>query len=542
MQVETARLPTKKAGPLQAGAQSARGHGTDLAVLLARVDATTAPGMRFLEDGKWVTKRGPELARDVRRVVANLVQLGIERGARVGLLGHNSYAWVVYDLALLAHGCVSVALPETAPHEWSRAIERLGVQVVFSGMEAAPSRVGLRVLPLTLPVASAESAAPPAPCDEPTLVFSSGTSGRLKCLRVSRAGIEHAVDSLLAMYPAGKQDRLLLFLPLSNMQQRVLVYGCLYHGIPVVLSTPQLVLRGLREAAPTIILAPPLFYEHIHGLFLAAPAAKRLMANAAALVLKRLPFALRGRAQRALFRPIYQALGGQPSLMITGMAPIRRATLDFFRDAGLPLYEAYGLTECGLVTGNSPKADRLGAVGRPFEPGAVTLAEDGEIVVRSSALLSTGYVDEPDEALTFAGKGVVCTGDIGRYDADGFLYIVGRKKEVIITASGHKVHPEMLEAVLNDESSVERAAVVLSSDGESLMAVARLRTGHEDKPAGLKAAIMRANEAAPSGIVIRSFALLEQSFSIENGLLTRNLKVDRRAARSLALNLREQYV
>lgn len=535
---------TRAAAPTSRLSMPAVSSGTNLLELLPTLETNATASLRCQEQGRWRERHGHEIAADVRRAAEELRGWGLRPGMRVGLFGPNSYQWVVRDLALLSLRCVSVALPESAPQLLEGLVAQHEVSLCLCARssckaEPAPWQAWIDApnerAPLLRDTPQSNCADPEF--QTPTLVFSSGTSGHLKCLTISRAGLEHAIDSLIAAYPCTPSDSLLLFLPLSNMQQRVLLYGSLFHGLNAILASPETLLRALRDTRPTVILAPPLFYEHIHGLFLGTATWKRGLALAAARIAKHLAPPARARLLRRVFRPIYHALGGQPRLMITGMAAIRQTALEFFDAAGLPLFQAYGLTECGLVTGNRPGANRLGSVGRPFEAGSVEVAEDGEIIVKREHLLASGYSGEPNAAETFCAPGMVRTGDIGHFDDAGYLYLDGRKKELIVTRSGHKVHPELLEAVFNDCPAVDRAAVILSEDGETLTAVIALRAaaagGAERQP--LNETLERANRLTPSGIRIADYHLLSGSFRVENGLLTRNLKLDRRAVRQHVL-------
>ncbi len=540
-------VSTATSSPPPSGARLATPHApapqTQMLELRRAMHRHAGRSIRFLVGGAWQSKAFADVWQDVDRAVARLRGWGIQAGDRVGVFAKNCYEWVICDLALIELRAVSVALPETLPDRVDELVERLHVRLVLGGEKDIASLPASAVRPWVAdwsdgkaaqvslrPIETAPEVLPEL--REPTIVFSSGTSGRLKTLRMLRTGLEHAVDCLIRMYPPREGDRLLLFLPFSNVQQRMMMYGAFYHGIDLIIASPEVVIRAMRDEKPTILLAPPLFFEQVHGLFLDAPWAKRCVATLLGKLTRVLPVGLRRRALARLFRPVHRAFGGSPRLMITGMAAIRRSTLDFFHLVGLPVFEAYGVTECGLVAGNSEGAERRGSVGRLFDPGSVTIAADGEVIVHRVHTMAAGYIDEPDEAEVYRAPHVVHTGDIGHFDRDGFLYLDGRKKEIIVTASGHKVHPESLESVLNNHPAIERAAVVLSEDRESLTAVVSLRASARENPGPLLAeALARANAAAPPGVRIADHHALPGPFTVDEGLLTRNLKVDRRAVR-----------
>jgi long-chain acyl-CoA synthetase len=233
-------------------------------------------------------------------------------------------------------------------------------------------------------------------------------------------------------------------------------------------------------------------------------------------------------------RQIRETLGGRMRVMITGMAPIRRSTLELMQRLHLPVYEAYGVTECGLIAWNTPRAGRLGSVGRPIEDGSISLAADGEILVRKRAPLTRGFLfEEPSgpTAATYLPSGEIATGDIGRFDEDGYLYITGRKKEIIVTQGGVKIHPEQLEAQIAECPDIERA-VVLGNDLPFLIAVVAPRQSGrpaEARDAGIVAFVEALNSRLTPASRVGRTIVTADGFSVENGLLTRNLKVDRQA-------------
>ena len=219
--------------------------------------------------------------------------------------------------------------------------------------------------------------------------------------------------------------------------------------------------------------------------------------------------------------------------MVTGMAHIKRATLEFFHGVGLALYEAYGLTECGIVCGNRPGQLRIGSVGKPFDPDSVSVDEHGEIIVTKEYPLARGYLDEPDEQRVFEGDQRVRTGDLGHFDSDGYLFIDGRKKELLVTSGGYKLHPELLEERIHGCPLVDRAAAVLSTNRSSVYAVVTLRAGHSATAQGeVERYVQSMNQRLPEASRIAKVILRPKPFSVEDGSLTRNLKLNRAAIAS----------
>ncbi len=496
------------------------------------------------ETGAVVHKNYHTVRADALRAASLLQQWGVEPGMRVGILAANSYEWVVYDLAMMRLECTSVAFPDEFGTKTSdELIEKYELGLLLLSLRdhwpatthgqwtayiddenPADTRVRTRsdVTAGSEPVFS--------------LTFSSGTAGRIKCLVTNQRGAEETIANFYRLFDFRSDDSFLVFLPLSSFQQRLMVYAGFYYGFNLLLVNPAQVLKAFKELKPTLCLAPPLLYESIHTQFKNAVRslglAPRIMLRSLSVLGNAMPLRSFGQSLlRICYGKIYTSLGGRIRIMWTGMAPIKRSTLDFFATLRLPLYEAYGLTECGAITTNTPRDNRLGSVGRPVVEGSVFLALDGEVMVRQDHLQTTGYLDcdEGEQARTYVGPNVIATGDIGRFDEDGYLYLVGRKKELIITEQGYKVHPEGIESLIDRCPEVERS-VVFGNGLPYLVALISVRESIRDNgKAQIKKHIDEINAGlTPAGRVAKFFITTEQ-FTRDNGFLTRNLKLDRRA-------------
>lgn len=347
--------------------------------------------------------------------------------------------------------------------------------------------------------------------DTHSLVFSSGTTGRNKGLVMSRRGTAHLLDLYRDAFGVAPGERFLTFLPFANYQQRMTYYFCLYHGVDLVSVPFHGLFPGLKRHRPTFVIAPPVLYETLHTVARAAagPAGD--------------PSTLAER--------LSALTGGNIRYMITGMAPIKRAALDFFWDCGIELYEAFGITEAGMVAWNKPGRVRVGTVGQPAEPGSVSLSEDGEVIVTRSALLSLGYFDAPEEDIraTFVAPNAVATGDIAEFDSDGFLRVVGRKKDAIITSNGEKFHPEPIEALLYRDPRVEVAVVMTGSHAGLSVVIATRRPDDAEVTGALRELVRAVNGTLPAQRQLTKVIFTDREFDVEGGLRTRNLKLNRRA-------------
>jgi len=516
----------------------------DLDLLVDRLGDLPDRRLLRFEHGKLVSTSYPALQEDIRTAAQELVEAGVTARMRVGLLGENSYEWIVCDLALLSLGAITITFPtdeyRTTPLE--RLQEEFALHALLASQRECERReeaehgwigtiavAGIRVEPLSSDELDED---PQHPEDVFTMAFSSGTSGRLKCIMLGKRGTEDLVAAYHEAFPFRPDDAIQIVLPLSAFQQRLMIYAAIWHGFDMHMVALAQLMRGLREMRPTILAGPPVFYEVLENRFRNLPAGKRRLLLAVGQALQLLPRPLRERLAPRVFAPFYDAYGGRMRLMLSGSAPSRLSTLRLYRLLCMPLVQAYGLTETGFISWNLPWRNRLGSVGPLVFPGTVTLRDDGEIVVKYPNPQSHGYFGVPagEEAKTFLSDGSIATGDIGRFDEDGFLYIVGRKKELLITRGGYKVQPEPIEQELADHEKVDRAVVVGGDELPTLAAVVSLRSeASETDEADVRALFARLNEGLPRAGRVDRILFTREEFSIDNGLLTRNLKVDRRA-------------
>jgi long-subunit acyl-CoA synthetase (AMP-forming) len=382
------------------------------------------------------------------------------------------------------------------------------------------------------PVRAIERELPPADWEfqNTGLVFSSGSSGRLKGLKLNRMGIEASVDAFTQLAAPLPDDCLLLFLPISNFQQRLMYYSALWYGFDLIVTDPTRLFRALKDLHPSILIAPPMLYEAFETRFSNLPHWKQRTARILGRLIGAIPArSIRQKLARIPFRDVYDALGGRMRFMVTGMAPIKRSTLDLFKLMQLPLFETYGITEFGGVALNVPGANRPGSVGKLLPGVRVELAPDGEVIaIRKYRIASTYFECAEGEAeSTFISHDRVATGDIGRFDKDGYLYLIGRKREMIVTAGGTKIHPEIPEGEIEGCPDVARAVVFADPETSALVAVVLPRNPTDEKAkARIQQFIDDTNEKRPS-FPVRRIIFTDLAFSRENGFLRPNLKLDR---------------
>ena len=448
-----------------------------------------------------------QIYTDVRKAIEFLTRCGIQAGMRIGVLADNSYEWIVLDLATIELNCRLVAFPEAfAGENLDQLAERYELSLLFLNKPAAQDWI------CQLPNLTGDSpgekkrrgsARIDGYEDDLTLHFSSGSSGILKCLVGSKLGTEAFVQGYWDLFPWLNSDVMLAFMPLSSYQQRLLIYSAFGYPHNVVFTSPGELMLAFTQAKATVFVGPPLFFERLEKK-LGTGGHSKTEINAA---LRRFAPAIR--------------------FFITGMAPIRQSTIEFFQGTETPLYGVYSLNESGTVSANTPNAIRPGSVGRLFPETQVEIAADGEILVRKPHPLSLRYLYYDDPGQTFLADGAISTGDLGRLDEDGFLHIVGRKKNVIITSSGMKINPESIERRMEAWPEVGRA-VVFGSDQPYLSAVVQYpapRNSAVEKK--IWEHLQELNKELGIASFIGAIAFTNDEFTVENRFLTRNLKLDR---------------
>jgi long-subunit acyl-CoA synthetase (AMP-forming) len=477
---------------------------------------------------------------DVRLLQTQLRECGLVAGDFVGILGSNSYFWIVADLALAAMDCVSVALPverSAGPLDTDALIDRyaLSALLISDSLPAAqprsPHAALLEERPISL-VRRDVSCRPPLPQGVFSVAFSSGTAGTRKGLMISRAGLENTLALSARAWQLTNRDDILVAMPFSHLQQRYLVYLAIACGAAASIVPPERVFREMKVLSPTIVLGPPSFFEIVDNRLRAARRSKRLpyyLAVALHATLPRLSRPLRSR----LGKRWLEMYGARARLLLVGSAPVSSRLLAVFQCLGAPLYQVYGMTEVGWIAFNLPSHNRIGSVGVPAEGVKVTLDDDGEIIAKSRAPQALGYifdgVDTQDSV--FLAEGQIATGDLGSLDKDGFLYLVGRKKNVIVTRSGVKLNPEPLERDIVRACPIKDAVVVATSQAPTLTCVVWLEDDEDlDRQHEVQEAIDHLNGLRePSHRIADVVFRPARELTAESGFLTRSMKINRAA-------------
>ncbi|GGE66168.1 AMP-dependent synthetase/ligase [Nesterenkonia cremea] len=538
--------------------------------------------------GGWVDVSITSFVEQVRRTAKGLIGLGVNPGDRVAVMSATSYSWAVIDQAIWFAGAVSVPIYETSStHQISHLLAHSEAGLVLIGDEqlrptvesaAKTASVEVEVLPFDSTAALAaiashggevsdellEKARSSAGLDDvATLVYTSGTTGKPKGVRITHRNLAEGAANLVAFADdilGEGESRTLLFLPLAHVLARAVQLACLHNGIQVAHSgSTENLIEDLGSYRPTWLLAVPRVFEKVfHGASAKAHSEGKGKifdaAKSTAIAYSRAQQAQASgtgsgpstglKAKRALFAKLvysklHARMGGNVTHFVSGASPLDPEIAHFFTGIGLPVQEGYGLTESTApITLNIPEATRIGSVGLPVPGSTVRIAEDGEVLLKGPVVFAGYHNAEKTTLGAFDADGFFRTGDLGELDADGFLTITGRKKELIVTAGGKNVLPTPLEeavrahrlvaqcVVVGDGRPFVGALVTLDAealDGRSLEEAAADPTVREE----IQQAVGQANERVSRAESIRKFEILSTELSEESGHLTPSMKLQR---------------
>ncbi len=536
----------------------------------------------------WEPISSQEFAAKVAGAATALRSFGISRGDRVAILGENRHEWVVADFACLLLGAIVVPVYTTlTPEQTAYMLRDSGARAIFVSsqkhlekvaaildttavekivvmddlMDARATRMAeLMQLPgdpeinsIGHRIQSGELA---------TIIYTSGTTGVPKGVMLTHGNMAANINCFLTGLGFDLGQACVSFLPLSHVTARCVDLGLLYSGVTLAhLSQLDQLSQALLEVRPQILLSVPRIYEKVHAevaLHAAKFPAKQIYrwalrvgrAHRAEILAGITPRSLGWKlADRLVYSKIRAGLGGRVRTFLSGGAPLGLPLAEWFADIGIRICEGYGLTETSpVIAANNPAAHRIGSVGKPLSNLQVRIAEDGEILVRGPSVFQS-YWNKPEETQNAFVDGWFKTGDIGKLDDDGFLYVTDRKKDLLKTSGGKFIAPQPIEGALKHNPMIAEAVVigdkrkfpavlivpnfaalepwgrergVAFSSREELTSDARVQAFYEEIVAEL-------NENLAQFEKLKKVALLAEEFSAANGTMTASLKIRRRA-------------
>lgn len=558
--------------------------------------------INYKREGRWQSISSDETLRRARHIANGLYSLGIRRGDRVSILSESRPEWTLTDAGCMFAAAIDVPIyPTLTPPQVRYILKDSGArvlvlaneekflqireilsecpaveQVVFFEKASGATTNGISLAELEQRGRELEAQQPDLirnlaheikPEDLATIIYTSGTTGEPKGVMLTHSNlVSNLIDSSGHLL-FGKEDSALSVLPLSHVLERIAMYMYLYHGMAIYFGESlEAIGANLREVKPTIFVGVPRIFEKILAKVKDKSAEKgRLnveILNWAVDVAKeyakltidrqRVPIALRLKhkiADKLIFAKMRTALGGRIRLLVSGGAALPEELALIYIGAGLPIVQGYGLTETSpVITAGIVEQNRVGTVGKPINDVEVRIAADGEIETRGPNVMQ-GYYNKPEETrAVFTEDGWFKTGDIGTLDADGFLRITDRKKELFKTSGGKYIAPQPLEQLIKGSRFVNQ--VVLIGDGRKFPSALIVpdweRVESYAQLKGIKAngraelckhpRIIDLFERQVAGLMpdvaqyerVKKVALLENELTIEGGELTPTLKVKRR--------------
>ena len=590
----TAPVPTIPVAPAQAG--SAAWPATLGAMVRDAAERHQGVALQYRRDGRTISISYPELGIRVSAIARGLMALGVESGDRVSIFATTCADWTLVDFGTLCAGAVTAPVYHTSSaEECAYVLRHSGARVVFCGDAEQAAKVALvrdqcpalehvivfdgpagdgmiTLAALTqrgaglAPEAVPERLAAVHPEDLATLVYTSGTTGPPKGCMLSHTNLLATSRMYIERLEINESHALYQFLPLAHVMARVAQAVVIGAGARICFwgGDATRIIDELAELQPTHFPAVPRVYEKVHGAMLGriadGPAPQRVLfrwalgrgASARARARAGRPLtlteALRYRlADRLVLGKVRRVFGSQLQVALVGAAPVAPELLRFFDACGVLVLEGYGLSEsCSVATLNTPDALRFGSVGRPLPGTEVTIGADGEILIRGPQVFR-GYYREPEateRALT--SDGWLRTGDLGMIDADGFVVITGRKKDLIITSNGKNITPVNIESELRETRYITEAVVfgdnrpylvaMVTLDRDEAAKLAR-RLGIAPDPATVaqdrrvRAEVQREVDAVNRKLArieqIKRFVILDHELSQAQGELTPTMKVKR---------------
>jgi long-chain acyl-CoA synthetase len=545
-----------------------------------------------------------EFAGEVTTVAKGLIAAGINPGDRVAVMSKTRYEWTLVDFALFTAGAVVVPIYESSSADqvqWilsdsgaiAAFVENSTHASIFDSVREHAPHLGpvwsfeddgiatVSALGENTPDSAVHARRSGVDLDDiASIIYTSGTTGMPKgCVLTHRNFISEVreLERTLGALFNGEASTL-LFLPIAHVFGRVIQIAALFADCALG-HTPDAknLIEDLAGFRPSFVLAVPRVFEKVYngakqkahgegkGAIFDRAESVAIRYSQALSAGKPVPLLL--KAQHMIFdKLVYSrlraALGGRCTAALSGGAPLGERLGHFFRGVGVPIYEGYGLTETtAAITVNTPEASRIGSVGRPVPSTTVHVAEDGELLFKSSVIFAGYWRNDEATDLAIDRHGWFHTGDVGQVDEDGFVSITGRKKEIIVTANGKNVAPAILEDRVRAHWLISQCLVVgdkrpfiaalVTIDPEALPAWLRLHNRPDttsvadlvedpDLLAEVQAAIDDANLAVSHAESIRKFAVLTDDWTEAGGQITPSLKLKRNVVMAEAAQHIEQ--
>lgn len=578
--------------PLEQGIDSDKNI---FSVLEERVERT--PDDNLVEyknaQGEWAAFTAAEFKNKVVALAKGLIARGVMPGDSVSIIAHTCWQWTALDVAIMSIGALTVPVYETnSPAQVKMIFNDANVKMAFAEDDFQRDKIesvrdqcpdlgdvyviGLGAIDTIIEYGRAVSDAEflereqaVKGSDLATIVYTSGSTGTPKGVELTHANFVFITYSGVNSMPdivMKPNRRLLLFLPLAHVFARYMQFFCFAGNVSLGLSSNlKTILADFKAFKPTFILAVPRIFEKIYNAASQKAGAGfkgRVFADATQTAYDwshaqqsggSIPLALNAKHalyNKLVYSSIMEVFGGHVEYAVSGGAPLDSSIAHFFNGVGLPLLEGYGMTEtCAPSSVNPTEGYKIGTIGLPLQGVTMGVDEEGELCIKSPAVCA-GYHNNPDVTKQQIVDGWLHTGDLGSIDDDGFVSIVGRKKDLIITAGGKNVSPCEMEASIMTSPVVSQCVMIgdrkpfiaaiisldlaetnlwLESKGAEQVADLDEASKNPIVRAEVERAVNKANELASRAESIRKFEIVPDEFTEENGLVTPSMKARRQA-------------
>ncbi|WP_300455334.1 long-chain fatty acid--CoA ligase [Desulfobacula sp.] len=472
---------------------------------------TSQTALRFKENDAWRSLTYAEFGEKINRLACALVHANVQKGDNVGIYSANRYEWAVTDFACSIAGAVSVPIYATNTKEQARfIIKDAGIKLIFVGNAFQYQNIETIIseaIPLTVIAYDSTLAINPSFAhyfndfiditpeaigqnelhhrqelikkdDTTTIIYTSGTTGNPKGVMLTHGNLFHQFDAIDTNFNVTSKDTSLCFLPLSHVYERMWSYYVYRKGaVHTYLEDPKKVIETLQEIKPTAMVSVPRLYEKIYATVMnrqeTASFMKKILFKQAIKTGKTYytrrknnqPISLGLKLKHKIFDTLVLSkvrgvVGGEKNFFSAGGAPLEKSIEEFFFNCGLLVCQGYGLTETSpMISYNTPGCFKFGTVGKLVPNCQVRIDDNGEIQVKGPQVMK-GYYNNPEKTAETIVDGWFKTGDVGEFDADGFLKITDRIKDLIITSGGKNIAPQQIETLVGKDFFIEQVVAI----------------------------------------------------------------------------------
>lgn len=465
----------------------------------------------------------------ILEVLAFFETNNIKLGDKIGIIGTNTVEWVLIDLACIAAGIISVPFDPAVRYNIPELLDEFELPFILSN--AAPYKnidsvyqfeavcknqtvdAGTKIIPVQY-----------QPEDVLTYKFTSGSTQRPKVIGAMKQSVDAAITYVQEIFKHNSSDKVMIFLPLHTYQQRYWIYSAILFDFDIILVPKEYVFHSITIDHPTVIMGVPFFFETIMKNFLAELDPDKPLSD------------------ELMKKEFLQQMGGKIRYLWTGSAPVGSDTLSFFEKMEIPVFQGYGLNEICIVAKNYFGNNKTGSVGKLLPGKEAKFDENNQLLIKSKYPVNNSYykAQKEDNDATFLADGYVATGDLGYLDEEGYLYINGRIKELIVLANGVKIHPAPVEKKIETSPLIKHCVVY--GDGHPYLVALIVPAVADTDHSTIKAEIAKVNELLKPHERVCNFLIAGEEFGSDTTRLSAQNKILRNGIiKDYAVKLEKLY-